>query len=324
MVEHGARVADWREAFFAGPRQGDRRRAVHAPDRQRRRAPGGAHPHAEGAALSTPAADGFRMPAEWAPHERTLMGWPCRRELWGDQLGHAKARLRGHRQRRRGVRAADDGLRRRPQDAAEARAALTGDVEVVELAIDDSWLRDSGPIFVARRATGARAGVHFGFNSWGEKFTPYDARRGGRRPARRPPRRPPLRGAVRAGGRLDRRRRRGHAADDRAVPAAPQPQPGDDARGDRAGAARLPGRRARGVARPGPGRGQGHRRPRRPHRRLHAARRGAAAEHAARHARAASAWPTTARAWSPRASRSSTSRSCPRSRSAARRSPSAT
>ena len=31
------------------------------------------------------------MPAEWAPHERTIMGWPCRRELWGDQLGHAKA-----------------------------------------------------------------------------------------------------------------------------------------------------------------------------------------------------------------------------------------
>ena len=31
------------------------------------------------------------MPAEWAPHERTIMGWPCRRELWGDQLGQAKS-----------------------------------------------------------------------------------------------------------------------------------------------------------------------------------------------------------------------------------------
>ena len=60
------------------------------------------------------------------------------------------------------------------QDAGEARAALTGDVEIVELAIDDSWLRDSGPIFVLD-GDGERAGVHFGFNSWGEKFTPYDA-----------------------------------------------------------------------------------------------------------------------------------------------------
>ena len=26
------------------------------------------------------------MPAEWAPHERTLMAWPCRTELWGERL----------------------------------------------------------------------------------------------------------------------------------------------------------------------------------------------------------------------------------------------
>ena len=31
------------------------------------------------------------MPAEWAPHERTLMAWPARAELWGTQLAQAKA-----------------------------------------------------------------------------------------------------------------------------------------------------------------------------------------------------------------------------------------
>ena len=31
----------------------------------------------------------LRMPAETDPHERTLMGWPCRRELWGPQLAAA-------------------------------------------------------------------------------------------------------------------------------------------------------------------------------------------------------------------------------------------
>ena len=113
------------------------------------------------------------MPAEWAPHERTLMGWPCRRELWGDQLVHAKADYAAT----ANAVAAFEPLTMvcaTAQDAAEARAALTGDVEVVELAIDDSWLRDSGPIFVLDDH-GRRAGVHFGFNSWGEKFTPYDA-----------------------------------------------------------------------------------------------------------------------------------------------------
>ena len=105
------------------------------------------------------------MPAEWAPHERTIMGWPCRRELWGDQLSHAKADYAAT----ANAVAAFEPLTMicaDAQDAAEARAALTGDVEVVELAIDDSWLRDSGPIFVLDEE-GRRAGVHFGFNSWG-------------------------------------------------------------------------------------------------------------------------------------------------------------
>ena len=113
------------------------------------------------------------MPAEWAPHERTIMGWPCRHEIWGDQLQQAKD---DYAATANAVAAfepltmvcADAG------DAAEARAALAGEVEVVELPIDDSWLRDSGPIFVLDDE-GQRAGVHFGFNSWGEKFTPYDA-----------------------------------------------------------------------------------------------------------------------------------------------------
>jgi agmatine deiminase len=113
------------------------------------------------------------MPAEWAPHERTIMGWPCRGELWGDQLGQAKVDYAAT----ANAVAAFEPLTMvcaDAQDAGEARAALAGEVEVVELPIDDSWLRDSGPIFVLDDE-GRRAGVHFGFNSWGEKFTPYDA-----------------------------------------------------------------------------------------------------------------------------------------------------
>ena len=113
------------------------------------------------------------MPAEWAPHERTIMGWPCREEIWGDQLPQAKDDYAAT----ANAVAAFEPLTMvcaDARDAEEARAALAGEVEVVELPIDDSWLRDSGPIFVLDDE-GRRAGVHFGFNSWGEKFTPYDA-----------------------------------------------------------------------------------------------------------------------------------------------------
>jgi agmatine deiminase len=112
------------------------------------------------------------MPAEWAPHERTLMAWPARAELWGAQLVQAKADYAATAT----AVAAFEPLTMVCADAtaaAEARAALPADVEILVDPIDDSWLRDSGPIFVT--GAGRRAGVHFGFNAWGEKFHPYEA-----------------------------------------------------------------------------------------------------------------------------------------------------
>jgi agmatine deiminase len=118
--------------------------------------------------MSTPRADGLAMPAEWAPHERTLMAWPCRRELWGEAFGRAKEEY---------AETANTIARFepvtmvcRPGDGEEA-GAMT-DAEILELEIDDSWLRDSGPIYVV--GEGGRAGVHFRFNAWGEKFKSYD------------------------------------------------------------------------------------------------------------------------------------------------------
>jgi agmatine deiminase len=125
--------------------------------------------------MSTPAEQGLAMPAEWAPHERTLMAWPCRRELWDGQLAAAKAESAGV----ANAVAAFEPVTMvvgSPADAAEARAACSEAVEIVELPIDDSWMRDSGPIFVVddpARPT-RRVGVHFRFNAWGEKFEGFE------------------------------------------------------------------------------------------------------------------------------------------------------
>src|SRR4051812_14154341 len=95
----------------------------------------------------TPAAEGLSMPPEWTAHERTLMAWPCRRGLWGGKRGGAKAESGGV---ANAVAAFEPVtmVARDPADAAEARAALDGGVEILTAAVDDSWLRDSGPIFV--------------------------------------------------------------------------------------------------------------------------------------------------------------------------------
>lgn len=115
------------------------------------------------------------LPAEWESHDRTVMGWPTRSrvdQLWGDQLEAARdvhATVAATIARFEPVLMVAD-----PADADDAARRCGEGVEVLAVPIDDSWLRDSGPVLV-RRADGTRAGVHFGFNAWGEAFTPYDA-----------------------------------------------------------------------------------------------------------------------------------------------------
>ena len=123
----------------------------------------------------TPTSLGFRMQAEWEPHEKCIIGWPTElrvADVWGEQFLLAKA----------SYAAVAHAIARfepvlvlaRPGEGGVARSYCGSDIEVVEMPIDDSWLRDSGPIFVTR-SDGARAIADFIFSSWGEKGVPYDS-----------------------------------------------------------------------------------------------------------------------------------------------------
>ena len=124
------------------------------------------------APTDTPLDHGFRMPPETAPQERMLMAWPCRRELWRSELEAAR---RDYAEVANAIAAFEPVTMVVPNGAAaaEARAMLAGGVDLVDLPLDDSWMRDNGPIF-ALDAAGRRAGVHFRFNAWGEKFVGWD------------------------------------------------------------------------------------------------------------------------------------------------------
>ncbi len=111
----------------------------------------------------------MRMPAEWAAHERTLMAWPCRAELWGQRLHRAEHDYAA-------VALAISEFEpvtmlARPPDAERAAEACGPKVDVVEVPLDDSWVRDTGPIYVT--GDGRRVAVDFTFNAWGNKFEPY-------------------------------------------------------------------------------------------------------------------------------------------------------
>lgn len=114
------------------------------------------------------------MPAEWAEHDACLMVWPTRAELWGPAFEAAKSEYAAV------ARAIADFepviMIAAPGRAEEAIAACGAEagIEVIELPVDDSWLRDSGPIF-AHDEHGDRVGVDFRFNAWGEKHHPWTA-----------------------------------------------------------------------------------------------------------------------------------------------------
>src|SRR6201995_3830796 len=113
---------------------------------------------------STPAADGFRMPAEWEPHAGCWMAWPERPANWrrgAEPAQEAFAAVAS-------AIAASEPVTMAVSDGQfeRARAALPDSVRVVEVATDDAWLRDTGPTFVVDGA-GGRRGVDWRFNAWG-------------------------------------------------------------------------------------------------------------------------------------------------------------
>ncbi|MFI6158119.1 agmatine deiminase family protein [Kitasatospora sp. NPDC051170] len=128
-------------------------------------APSGTAP--SGTASGDAAAAGRSMPAESRPHTRTFMAWPALEEVWGDQLPGVRQDIASLAQAIAGFEPVV--LLARPDQAAEARQACGSSVEVLELAVDDLWARDSGPTFV----TGPQglAGIDFHFNGWGGKQT---------------------------------------------------------------------------------------------------------------------------------------------------------
>lgn len=115
----------------------------------------------------------WRMPAEWAPHERTWMAWPSA----GYTLGESEAEVETARRTWAAVARAvatyePVTLVATPADADLARGYVTEAgparfaIDVVTAALDDAWMRDIGPTFVLGK--GGRLGaVTWVFNGWG-------------------------------------------------------------------------------------------------------------------------------------------------------------
>ncbi|ALO13052.1 Agmatine deiminase [Streptomyces venezuelae] len=100
------------------------------------------------------------------------MAWPVREDLWSSVLDDVKEEYANV---ARAIAAFEPVTMVAPPGHGEEARTRCGDgITVVELAQDDSWFRDSAPIFVLD-GDGNRAGVDFRFNAWGRKHSPYDS-----------------------------------------------------------------------------------------------------------------------------------------------------
>ena len=136
----------------------------------------------------TPAALGYRMPAEWELHAATWLSWP-RRE--GISFPESFDRVLP------ALRAMVEALIESEQvcinvcngaHEAEAREVLRGlpmeRITFYRVPTDEPWCRDHGPIFVTRdreaKSTTGRirrgelAVVDWDYNAWGNKYPPFD------------------------------------------------------------------------------------------------------------------------------------------------------
>ena len=121
----------------------------------------------------TPSQLGYSMPAEWEPHEATWLGWPQNATDWPGKMGAVKW-VYGEIVRKIAVGETVRILVGSSSVEAQARRVLEtaradlAQVEFFHWPTDRGWMRDSGPMFVARTVRGRRerAIVHFHFNAW--------------------------------------------------------------------------------------------------------------------------------------------------------------
>jgi agmatine deiminase len=108
------------------------------------------------------------MPPEWAPHERTWMSFPTPNDTFGAPGSEEleRARTAWTAVAHTIARYEPVTVVAHPQDEVEARRRLGSDVEVVTEALDDAWMRDSGPTFTLDPA-GRLSAVNWVFNGWG-------------------------------------------------------------------------------------------------------------------------------------------------------------
>jgi agmatine deiminase len=126
----------------------------------------------------TPAALGYRMPAEWEPHAATWLSWPRRDGIsFPGSFNRVTPTLRKMVEALITSEPVCINVANRAHEA-EARTVLDGidqaRITFYRVPTDEPWCRDHGPIFLTRDEEPRLAVTDWGYNAWGGKYPPFD------------------------------------------------------------------------------------------------------------------------------------------------------
>ena len=130
----------------------------------------------------TPKQLGYRMPAEWEPHQATWLSWPHKEESWPgkfDRILPVYAQMVAALAESEPVHInVNDAVMEHQARDLLLRAGARGEISFHEFPTNDAWCRDHGAVFITRdvgaETESPLAAVDFQFNSWGNKYPPFD------------------------------------------------------------------------------------------------------------------------------------------------------
>jgi agmatine deiminase len=117
-----------------------------------------------------PAEIGFRMPAEWEPHEATWIAWPHHRADWPGKFApipwvYAEIVRHLHRAERVRILVNDPDAEDRARKTLSQCPIDLARVDFIRIPTDRVWTRDYGPIFVTS-GSGGLGVTDWRFNAW--------------------------------------------------------------------------------------------------------------------------------------------------------------
>ena len=107
----------------------------------------------------------MKLIPEWYDHERCLIAWPCNLELYGSQIHSARKEISN---------LANQLSEEEPvyiycnsQDIKDCRLTVSNQkISIIEVNLDDSWMRDIAPIFYKEEQQ--LKSINFNFNGYGK------------------------------------------------------------------------------------------------------------------------------------------------------------